>query len=130
MSQSLEAREPLLDHELFSYAWTLPQKFKIQGNQTKVLLREILKNYFPSSFFDRPKIGFGIPLDTWLRSVMYSWANEHLCTLSSLTCTFVDPNKVHSLWQNHLSGKVNEGALLWRILMFDTWAKKRESFIS
>lgn len=130
MSQSLEAREPLLDHELFSYAWTLPQKLKIQNNQSKVFLREILKNYFPSSFFDRPKVGFGIPLDAWLRGIMYPWANEHLCTLSPLTLNFVDRDIVYQLWQSHLSGKSNQGLLLWRILMFDAWAKKRSPFIS
>lgn len=124
MSVGLEAREPLLDHDLFSYAWALPENLKIRHKETKWLLRQILQLYFPYHFFDRPKVGFGIPLDNWLRGPLYSWAHETFLTLSSLTRRFVDPEKVALFWEEHLSYHQNHGSLLWRVLMFDIWAKK------
>lgn len=121
MAYGLEARSPLLDYKIVELAWQLPITSKIKGKQSKWILRQLLSQYIPPSLFDRPKMGFGIPLGDWLRSHLRPWATELIEPLRD--DPFLDLNYVKALWQRHLHGE-NHEEMIWRILMYLTWQKK------
>ncbi len=128
MAVSLEAREPLLDQRLIEFAWTLPEKWKLsraQGGVTKYLLRKVLSRYVPAPLFERPKMGFGIPLDSWLRGPLRDWAEALLEEKKLQEDEFFNVKMVRTYWQEHLSGKRNWHFYLWDVLMFQAWLRER-----
>lgn len=120
MAVSVEARVPLLDRSLLERNW--PSQFG------KVELRKILEKYVPSHLFERPKMGFGIPLDDWLRTDLKDWANDLLEPAKLAHTPFGE--EIHNLWLAHQSGKVNASALLWAALMFQSWSSEQKSLNS
>lgn len=123
MQASLEARVPLLDHRLISLAWQLPQHLKLRDGQGKWVLREILKTYIPEEFFNRPKMGFGVPIDAWLRKDLKSWAQESLKT-SNLEEFDLPKKTIQATWDRHQSGSHNEQYKLWLVLMLQQWREE------
>ena len=123
MAVSLETRVPFLDHELISFAWTLPMNMKIRDGKGKWILRQLLSKYIPSELIDRPKIGFGIPLDRWLRNELREWATDLLNEIDP-NDEFFNLHTVQQYWKDHLSGKRNYQYELWNILMFQSWKRK------
>lgn len=121
MAVSLESRVPLLDPDVFSFAWSLAPDLKIQGGRGKHLLREVLYQYVPQKLIDRPKMGFGLPLGDWLRGPLRNWAADLLSPTSLAAHGLLDAAGIQSCWQNHLSGARNEAHYLWIILMFQSW---------
>lgn len=121
MAVSLEARVPLLDHRLVAMAWRVPLSMKIQGGKGKHILRQILKTYVPEALFERPKMGFGVPIDQWLRGPLRDWAQD-LLDASSLA-DIMDPAPVQQRWQAHLAGQ-NHQYSLWPILMLQAWRRR------
>ena len=117
MGVSLEARVPLLDHRVVTWAWQQPYTF-YQG-KTKWLLRQILKKYVPENLFERPKMGFSVPIGDWLRGDLNEWANA-LLSETSLKETF-EPKLILQAWQNHQKGQSSHSQQLWNILMFQAW---------
>lgn len=121
MAVALEARVPLADHRVAAFAWSLPFDMKIRNGTSKWLLREVLYRYVPKKLIDRPKMGFGVPLDDWLRGPLKEWA-EDLLNPSTLTSQNILNAKIISqAWQEHQSGRQNLGYHLWDILMFQSW---------
>jgi asparagine synthase (glutamine-hydrolysing) len=124
MAVSLEARVPFLDHELVELAWSLPQAYKVRDGQGKWILREVLARHVPRALFERPKMGFGIPIDAWLRGPLRDWA-EHLLAESRLRdAGFFAPAPIRAAWRAHLAGGVNLQYHLWTILMFEAWREQ------
>lgn len=133
MAVGLEARVPLLDHRVIEYAWQLPRHFKIQNGQSKWLMRRILEKYIPTALTERPKMGFAIPLEDWLRGPLRDWA-EHLLSKDRLESQgILNSAPIRERWQMHLSGKRNFRHALWSVLMFQAWhdrwmTLKKESY--
>ncbi|HEX6159265.1 MAG TPA: asparagine synthase (glutamine-hydrolyzing) [Thermoanaerobaculia bacterium] len=121
MAVSLEAREPLLDHRLIEFAWALPQSMKIRNGEGKWLLKQVLYRHVPRELVDRPKMGFSIPLDLWLRGPLRDWAENLLDERRLRETVFLDPAPIRRAWSEHLSGRRNRQYELWPVLMLQAW---------
>lgn len=124
MSVGLETRVPLLDHRIAEFALQLPLDMKIRGGQGKWLLRQVLNKYVPATLIERPKQGFGVPLDTWLRGPWREWAQELLEPRRLQQEGFFNEVVVTQRWNEHLTGNKNWQYWLWNILMFQAWKGK------
>ncbi len=121
MGVSLESRVPLLDHELVEFAWRVPQTMKMRDGQSKWLLRQLLYKYVPRRLIDRPKQGFGVPLDLWLRGPLRDWVESLLDGERIRREGYLDPVPIRQRWEEHLSGRRNWQYWLWNVLMFQAW---------
>jgi asparagine synthase (glutamine-hydrolysing) len=121
MSVSLEAREPLLDYRLVELAWTLPLSMKVRGGRGKRVLRRVLDRYVPAALIERPKMGFGIPLETWLRGRLRDWAESLLDPAKMRAQGLLDPAPIREKWEEHLAGKGEWKHHLWAVLMLQAW---------
>lgn len=125
MSVSLEIRAPFLDQRTVLAAWALPFQERIRGGRGKYVLRNILHRHVPEGLFDRPKQGFAIPLDSWLRGPLAAWVDTQFDTERLLDVGLLEPEAVQTLWASHRSGRGNHGALLWSLLMLQSWGTAR-----
>jgi asparagine synthase (glutamine-hydrolysing) len=121
MAVGLEARVPLIDHRVVEFAWHLPMDLKVRDGQGKWLLRQVLHRYVPQDLVDRPKQGFGLPVEHWLRGPLREWA-EDLLEPGSLGDFFATA-PIRKAWDEHLSGHRAHHYKLWDILMFQAWRK-------
>lgn len=121
MGTSLEARVPLLDHRVVEFAWQLPLSLKLHDGQGKYPLRQILYKYVPKELIERPKMGFCVPIDDWLRSDLRDWAGDLLSSERLKREGFFDVSAIQEKWQEHSSGKRNWQNHLWSVLMFEMW---------
>ncbi|MXP44396.1 asparagine synthase (glutamine-hydrolyzing) [Altererythrobacter sediminis] len=121
MAASLESRVPFLDPRVMEFAWRLPMKAKISGGVGKRILREILYRHVPKELIERPKMGFAVPIDHWLRHELRDWAEALLDEKRLREEGFFKPEVVRKMWDEHQSGQYRRHYLLWDILMFQTW---------
>ena len=124
MAVALECRVPFLSPDVYRFAWSLPLDQKVRPGMGKVVLRDLLGRYVPPTLTDRPKMGFGIPLDSWLRGPLREWADDLLSPESLRSAGFFDPAVVRARWDEHQSMVRNWQHELWDIVMFQAWYAK------
>jgi asparagine synthase (glutamine-hydrolysing) len=124
MAVSLETRTPFLDRDVVEFAWQLPINMKIRNGEGKWILKKILNKYIPKNLIDRPKMGFGIPIENWLRGPLREWAEELLSKKHIVNDGFFNYHEVYKLWDDHLKRKKNNQYILWNILVFQSWKNK------
>jgi len=121
MRFSLECRAPFLDHRVIEFAWSLPSSMKFRAGQGKWLLRQVVYKSVPQKLLERPKMGFGVPLDGWLRGPLREWAEDLLSTQRIRRYGLLRPEPVRARWEEHLSGRRNYQHQLWNVLMLQAW---------
>jgi asparagine synthase (glutamine-hydrolysing) len=127
MAVSLEVRVPLLDPDVFSFAWSLHHEDRVKNGVGKWPLRQVLHRYVPADLVERPKMGFGVPLNRWLRGELRQWASELLDTQLIREQGFFYAEPIEKMWKEHLSEETDRSAELWPILMFQSWLQKWHS---
>jgi asparagine synthase (glutamine-hydrolysing) len=123
MAVSLEARVPLLDHRVVEFAWSLPRRLRVRDGQGKWILRRVLDRYVPPALTERPKMGFGIPVDRWIKGPLRDWAEDLLSPAALAEGGLLDPAPVRHAWDEHLAGTRNRTTELWSVLMFQAWRR-------
>jgi asparagine synthase (glutamine-hydrolysing) len=128
MGASLESRAPFLDHRVVEFVWRLPLAMKVRGGVTKSVLRKVLYKHVPQKLIERPKAGFNVPIDSWLRGPLRDWAEALLGPQRLKREGFLNAAPIERKWREHLSGERDWQDHLWHVLMFQTWleAQKRD----
>jgi asparagine synthase (glutamine-hydrolysing) len=124
MAVSLEGRIPFLDHRVVEFAWRIPLSEKIRGTTGKHILREVLFRHVPAALIDRPKMGFSVPINAWLKGPLRAWAEELLDERKLRSEGFLEPAPVRKLWDDHVSGRQPGHYHLWDLLMFQAWLEE------
>jgi asparagine synthase (glutamine-hydrolysing) len=130
MAVSLETRVPLLDHRVIEFAWQLPMTHKLRDGVSKWALRQVLYRHVPRALVERPKMGFGVPIDSWLRGPLREWAESLLDERSLRDEGLLAPEPIRRAWDNHLDGSANRQYPLWNVLMFRAWHRRQQQELS
>jgi asparagine synthase (glutamine-hydrolysing) len=123
MASSLETRLPFLDSRVIDFALNLPLEQKVRNGKGKWLLRKLLYRHVPREIVDRPKQGFSVPLEHWLRGPLRDWAEDLLSPISLASDGLLDPVPIRSMWLSHLAGR-NVQYALWNVLMYQAWRRR------
>ena len=119
MNFGLEVRVPYLDKDLVKFVWSIDS----QKKDSKKILKNILYKYIPKKLVSRPKMGFSVPLNDWLKGPLKDWASE-LIKKENLIKNNIDADKVLLKWNEHISGKRNWQYKLWPILIYQSWKQE------
>jgi len=124
MAVSMEVRVPFVDHRLVEYAWRLPASLKTRNSQGKWPLRQILQRYVPAHIVERPKMGFSVPIDEWLRGPLRGWAEELIAPDRLAREGLLEPTVVRGAWSALLGGQRHGALGLWAVLMLQAWRER------
>jgi asparagine synthase (glutamine-hydrolysing) len=125
MAASLETRAPLVDHRVVEFAWRIPSAFNYENGRGKLLLKRVLDRYVPRAIIERPKMGFGVPIDRWLRGPLREWAETLLGEERLKREGYFDACAVRQKWNEHQRGHRRWHYLLWDVLMFQAWLERQ-----
>ena len=125
MAVSLESRTPFLNHSLVELSQRIPIELKIKDGKGKWILRNILNDFIPANFIDKPKTGFGIPIAEWLRGPLKEWAEALIDSSRLKHDGYFNAELVTNMWDKHINKSRNYGHHLWSILMFQAWLEKK-----
>jgi asparagine synthase (glutamine-hydrolysing) len=123
MACSLEGRSPLLDHELFQFAASLPPELKVNGREKKVALRKAMRGWLPDEILDAPKRGFQPPIVDWLRGPLREHAREMLLDQTARERNWFRSDRVERLLDEHARGAADHSQGLWTLLVLETWMR-------
>lgn len=129
MRVGLEARVPLLDHEVVELAWRIPLAMKLRNGDSKWILSQLLNKYVPEALIDRPKMGFSVPVDAWLRGGVREWAESFLTPGRLKSEGYFLPDEITQTWLAHQKGQVDASGPLWTLLMFQSWLEKTRTWL-
>jgi asparagine synthase (glutamine-hydrolysing) len=121
MAVSLEVRAPLLDHRLAELSWRLPRPLKVRGALGKWVLRQVLYRRVPRELVERPKMGFSVPVDRWLRGPLRLWAESLLSPAALRATGLLNEAEIGCAWSDLQEGRRPAGAPLWAVIMFQAW---------
>lgn len=124
MASSLEVRVPFLDPDVFHTAWRIPASVRMYEGQSKWVLRQLLYRHVPRDLVERPKMGFAVPLDTWLRGPLKEWVEDLLSSASFTNLPMLDASRVRRMWQEHLLGQGHYSQQLWTVLQLLAWQRR------
>jgi asparagine synthase (glutamine-hydrolysing) len=124
MQYSLEARSPLLDHELMELAAAVPPALKLQGRDKKLGLRAALRGWVPDEILDRPKRGFELPVADWLRGDLGRFAREVLLDPVTAQRGLLEPAYARGLLDRHLGGQEDHSRPIWTLLVLELWQRE------
>ena len=124
MAVGLESRVPMLDHRVIEFSHRLPTHMKVRGSEQKWILRQVLFRHVPRALIDRPKMGFSVPLDAWLRGPLRAWA-EALLFAPQANDGLLDAGELRRMWNEHQSGARNWQHAFWSVLMLRGWQQSR-----
>ena len=126
MAVSIEGREPLLDHRLIEMAMRIPQEMKMGPLGDKHILKKILYKNLPRELIDRPKQGFAIPVDSWMKNELKELVSDMLDTERIRNAGLFDANEVEGLRNSYFSGTPNLARKVWLLVAFELW---REAWV-
>lgn len=124
MASSLEVRVPFLDPDVFHTAWRIPAHIRMRDGLGKWILRQLLYRHVPRELAERPKMGFAVPLDAWLKGPLRPWAEDLLSSASLKDLPLLDPHQAQSIWQAHLKGHGHHAQQLWSVLQLLAWQRR------
>lgn len=121
MAVSLEVRVPILDHRVVERSWQLPHRYKVRDGQGKWILRQVLYRHVPPSLLDRPKVGFSVPVESWLAGPLKEWAEDLLLAPSPTRDALLNAREIRRAWRGFLRGRSELALGLWSLAMFEAW---------
>jgi asparagine synthase (glutamine-hydrolysing) len=124
MANSLEARSPLLDHNVIEFAASLPEELKMHGTETKSLLKKVAARLVPHEVIYRRKMGFGVPVGKWFRGEMKDFVREALLSEKSLNRGIIRPEMIRKYVDEHTNGQRDHQFQIWTLLMLELWFQR------
>ncbi len=124
MAASIEARMPFLDHELAAWVSSLPDRYRVRGFSTKWVLRQAMARVLPAAIRERPKVGFRVPVNEWLRGSLREYLYDHLTGPGALTRAWYRPDALQRVLQEHMQRRQNHEKLLWSLLNLEIWCRE------
>jgi len=124
MSVSLEGREPFLDQRIIEWAAQLPLKYKYDNGNKKIILKDIVHKYIPKGIMDRPKMGFGIPIDQWLMDELKPFVDEVFDEVYIEKQNIFNNVEIQRLRNSFYNGRIERAEKIWFILMFQLWYQR------